>query len=192
MNFRVWRRNGAVNEMSTFLDLVKKRRSIRKYTSDPVPREMIETCIEAARHAPSASNTQGWRFYVTEGDLKDRLVKVGLGGVIVPNAFALAAPVIVVLGMELSVVTHRLGAGLKSIDYHLIDAGIAGEHFILQAAELGLGTCWIGWFNKKAVRSLLGIPLSWDIPALITLGFPAEEPKPKERRPASEICVFRR
>lgn len=181
-----------MNDKSTFLDLVKRRRSIRNYASDPVPREMIEACIEAARHAPSASNTQSWRFYIAEGDLKDRLVKSALGGIIVPNAFAIGAPVIVVLAMELSIVTHRLGAGLKSIDYHLIDAGIAGEHFVLQATELGLGTCWIGWFKKKAVRALLGIPSSWDIPALITLGFPAENPRPKERRPASEICVFRR
>jgi nitroreductase len=178
--------------MSMFLDLVKKRRSIRKYKSDPVPREMIELCVEAARHAPSASDTQGWRFFITEGDLKDRLVKAGTGGVVVPNKFALAAPVVVVLAMELSVVTHRLGARIKNIDYHLVDAGIAGEHFVLQAAELGLGTCWIGWFNKKAVRELLGIPSSWDVPALITLGFPAEEPGPKKRRPASEICTFKR
>jgi nitroreductase len=181
-----------MNEMNNFIDLVKRRRSIRNYKGDPVPREMIESCIEAARHAPSASNTPGWRFFIVEGDLKDRLVKAGMGGIVVPNKFAFTAPVVVVLAMKLSVVTHRLGAGIKGIDYHLVDAGIAGEHFVLQAAELGLGTCWIGWFNKKAVRALLGIPSGWDIPALITLGFPAEEPKPKERRPASEICTFRR
>jgi len=181
-----------MNEMNNFIDLVRKRRSIRKYRGDPVPREMIESCIEAARHAPSASNTQGWRFFIVEGDLKDRLVKAGMGGIVVPNKFAFSAPVVVVLAMKLSVVTHRLGAGIKGIDYHLVDAGIAGEHFVLQAAELGLGTCWIGWFNKKAVRALLGIPSGWDIPALITLGFPAEEPKPKERRPASEVCTFKR
>lgn len=181
-----------MNEMNNFIDLVRKRRSIRKYKGDPVPREMIESCIEAARHAPSASNTQGWRFFIVEGDLKDRLVKAGMGGIVVPNKFAFSAPVIVVLAMKRSVVTHRLGAGIKGIDYHLVDAGIAGEHFVLQAAELGLGTCWIGWFNKKVVRALLGIPSGWDIPALITLGFPAEEPKPKERRPASEVCTFKR
>ncbi|MGD1049095.1 MAG: nitroreductase family protein [Candidatus Krumholzibacteriaceae bacterium] len=177
--------------MENFIDLVKRRRSIRAYRADPIPRALIESCIEAVRYAPSASNTQGWRFIVTEGELKDRLVRAAMGGVVVPNKFALKAPVVVVLAMELSVVTHRLGARIKDIDYHLVDAGIAGEHFVLQAAELGLGTCWIGWFNKAAVRKLLKIPALWDIPALITLGYPAEDPKPKERRPAADICTFR-
>ena len=177
--------------MSAFMDLVMKRRSVRDYRPDPVPREMIESCVEAARFAPSASNTQGWRFFVAEGELKNRLVREAMGGVVVPNRFAAGAPVIVALAMKLDVVTHRLGAGMKGIDYHLLDAGIAGEHFVLRAAELGLGTCWIGWFDKKAVKRILDIPSNWDVPALITVGFPAEEPKPKERPLASEICTFK-
>ncbi|HVO76495.1 MAG TPA: nitroreductase family protein [Candidatus Bathyarchaeia archaeon] len=176
--------------MGTFIDLVKRRRSIRAYRDDPVPRWMIESCIEAVRYAPSASNTQGWRFFVTQGEFKEQLVREAMGGVVVPNRFARTAPVVVALAMELSLVTHRLGARVKDIDYHLVDAGIAGEHFVLQATELGLGTCWIGWFNKKRVRKLLGIPAGWDIPALITVGFPAEEPKPKERASAADICTF--
>ncbi|MFA4948416.1 MAG: nitroreductase family protein [Candidatus Krumholzibacteriia bacterium] len=176
--------------MSAFMDLVQKRRSVRDYRPDPVPREMIESCVEAARFAPSASNTQGRRFFVVEGEMKNRLVKEAMGGVIVPNRFAAGAPVIVALAMKLDVVTHRLGAGIKGIDYHLLDAGIAGEHFVLRAAELGLGTCWIGWFDKKKAKHILDIPSNWDVPALITVGFPAEEPKPKERLLASEICTF--
>jgi len=177
--------------MSAFMDLVMKRRSVRDYRPDPVPREMIESCVEAARFAPSASNTQGWRFFVAEGELKNRLVREAMGGVVVPNRFAAGAPVIVALAMKLDVVTHRLGAGMKGIDYHLLDAGIAGEHFVLRAAELGLGTCWIGWFDKKAAKRILDIPLAWDLPALITVGFPAEEPQAKERPLASEICTFK-
>jgi nitroreductase len=177
--------------MGKFIDLVKRRRSIRAYRIDPVPRDMIESCIEAVRYAPSASNTQGWRFFIAEGEFKDRLVREAMRGIVVPNRFAIEAPVIVVLAVKLSVITHRLGARIKNTRYHLIDAGIAGEHFVLQAAELGLGTCWIGWFNKKAVRRLLGISAGWDIPALITLGFPAEEPKAKVRRPLAEICTFK-
>jgi nitroreductase len=177
--------------MSAFMDLVMRRRSVRSYRPDPVPRDMIETCVEAARYAPSASNTQGWRFIVTEGELKKRLVKEALGGIVVPNRFAEGAPVIVALAMRLDVVTHRLGAGVKRIEYHLIDAGIAGEHFVLRAAELGLGTCWIGWFDKKAAKRLLEIPSRWDLPALIAVGFPAGSPGPKDRLPASEICAFK-
>jgi nitroreductase len=177
--------------MSAFTDLVMKRRSVRDYRPDPVPREMIESCVDAARFAPSASNTQGWRFFVAEGELKNRLVKEAMGGVVVPNRFAAGAPVIVALAMKLNAVTHRIGAGIKGIDYHLLDAGIAGEHFVLRAAELGLGTCWIGWFDKKAAKRILDIPRLWDLPALITVGFPAEEPKAKERPLASEICTFK-
>jgi nitroreductase len=177
--------------MSAFMDLVMKRRSVRDYRADPVPREMIESCVEAARFAPSASNTQGWRFFVVEGELKNRLVKEAMGGVVVPNRFASCAPVIVALAMKLDVVTHRIGAGIKGIDYHLLDAGIAGEHFVLRAAELGLGTCWIGWFDKKAAKRILDIPSKWDVPALITVGFPVEEPKAKGRPLTSEICTFK-
>jgi nitroreductase len=177
--------------MSAFMDLVMKRRSVRGYRPDPVPREMIESCVEAARFAPSASNSQGWRFFVAEGDAKNRLVEEALGGIVVPNRFAAGAPVIVALAMKLNVVTNRLGARIKGIDYHLLDAGIAGEHFVLRAAELGLGTCWIGWFDKKKAKRVLDIPSSWDLPALIAVGFPGEEPKPKERRSSSEILTFK-
>jgi len=177
--------------MKSFIELVKKRRSIRRYRPDPVPREMIESCIEAARFAPTASNAQGWRFFIVEGALKDRLIEKALGGIVVPNRWARSAPVVVVLAMELRVITNRIGARIKGITYHMVDAGIAGEHFVLQAAELGLGTCWIGWFNKKAVRAVAGIPAGWDIAALITVGFPAEEPRGKDRRPLREISTFK-
>jgi nitroreductase len=177
--------------MENFIDLVKSRRSIRRYRPDPVPRELIECCLEAARHAPTASNRQGWRFYVAEGDLKDRIARECLGGV-VRNAFAKTAPVIVAVAMKLSLVTNRIGGRLKGIEYHVLDAGIAGEHFVLQAAELGLGTCWIGWFDKKAVRRILDIPASWDVPALIALGYPGEAPRAKRRRPIDEMSSFKR
>ena len=172
--------------MNAFIDLVKKRRSIRSYRSDPVPREMIESCIEAVRYAPSASNTQGWRFFVVEGDLKDRLVEEAMGG-IVPNKFAATAPVIIVLAMKRSIVTHRLGAAVKGIGYHLIDAGIAGEHFVLQAAELGLGTCWIGWFDEEKARQALGVPEGIRIVASTPLGYPDESPEARPRKSMIEI-----
>ncbi len=174
-----------------FIDLVKKRRSIRKYLSDPVPRELIERCIEAATYAPTACNTQSWRFIIVEGDLKRELVERSLGGFIVPNRFASEAPAVVVIATDMSLVTHRIGGKLKGIEYHLIDAGIAGEHFVLQATELGLGTCWIGWFDKKAVKRLLGLPVGWDVPAMLTVGYPAGDTAEKERKSVDEVVEFR-
>lgn len=177
--------------MSKFIDLVKRRRSIRQYRPDHVPHELIETCIEAARYAPTACNTQGWRFIVVEGEMKDRLVEESLGGVIIPNRWATTAPAVVVIAMDRNLITHRIGGGIKGISYHFIDAGIAGEHFVLQAAELGLGTCWLGWFKKKVVKRLLELPGNWDVAAMITIGYPAVEPAEKKRRPVEEITSYK-
>jgi nitroreductase len=174
-----------------FMDLVKKRRSTRKYLSDRVPRELIERCIEAATYAPTACNTQSWRFVVVEGDLKRELVEKSLGGIIVPNRFVGEAPAIVVIATDLDLVAHRIGGKVKGIDYNLIDAGIAGEHFVLQAAELDLGTCWIGWFDKKAVKRLLKLPSGWDVSAMLTIGYPAEKPSEKQRKRVDEVAEFR-
>ena len=177
--------------MKPFIDLVRERRSVRDFTAEPVPRELLERCLEAARHAPSACHRQEWRFIVTEGLLKERIVAECLGDPPVPNRWAVDAPVIVVLATAREIVTHRIGAGIRGVRYDLIDAGIAGEHFILQAAELGIGTCWIGWFRKRRLRRILGLPRRWDIPALIAVGYSRSGQAPIERRPIEEIGEFR-
>ena len=177
--------------MTRFIDLVKKRRSVRSYRPDPVPREMIVKCVEAARYAPTACDTQSWRFIVVEGEMKERLIRESLGGLVVPNRWASSAPTIVVIASSLRLVTHRIGGGMKGIGYHWIDTGIAGEHFVLQAAELGLGTCWIGWFDKKAAKKLLDLPGSCEVTSMLAVGFPAEEPLEKKRRTVDEIVTFR-
>jgi nitroreductase len=177
--------------MPEFIDIVRSRRSVRRYLPDTVPREMLEKCLEAARHAPTACDTQSWRFIVTEGGLKDRIAGECLGEQPVPNRWAADAPVIVVLASARDIVTHRIGAGIKGTKYDLIDAGIAGEHFVLQAAELGLGTCWLGWFRKRRIRKLLGLPPGWEVTALITVGFPAGEMGEKARKSLDEIREYR-
>lgn len=174
--------------MNAFIDLVRRRRSIRRYKPDPIPSEMIEACIDATRYAPTACNRQSWKFIIAEGILKDRLVDKALGGVVVPNRWVKTAPVIAVIAMDLDAVVHRMAGGIKKIRYHMVDAGIAGEHFVLQATELGLGTCWIGWFNKRAVKRILDLPAGWDVPAMIALGFPDEEPGEKKRREIGKVA----
>lgn len=177
--------------MTKFIDLVRRRRSVRRYRPDPVPPEMIDACIEAARYAPTACNRQSWKFIIAEGAVKDRIVDEALGGLIVPNRWAESAPVLLVIAMDLDAVVHRIAAAVKKIRYHMLDAGIAGEHFVLQATELGLGTCWIGWFSKRAVKSILHLPAGWDVPAMIAVGFPDEVPGEKERRGLETIAVRR-
>jgi nitroreductase len=175
----------------TFLGIVKLRRSVRRYKPDPVPRELVEKCLEAARYSPSACNTQCFRFIIAERAMKNRLVSECLGEPPVPNRWAAQAPVIAVLAVRKNIVTHTVGGNIKGTRYDLLDAGIAGEHFVLQAAELGLGICWLVWFRKGRVRKLLGIPGNWDIAAMITLGYVDEEPGEIARIPMDEIREYR-
>ena len=139
------------------LDHIRQRHSCRSYREEPVAREHIESLLEAARLAPSACNQQPWRFaIVTDNALRQRLVNEGfLPGI--RMQWALMAPVHIVLGIKRGVVTHRIAPLFSRVDYPLIDAGIAGEHLVLAATELGLGTCWIGpGADQKSIIEHLG------------------------------------
>ena len=168
--------------MNRFTELVAARYSCRDYKTDPVPREALEQMMEAARLAPSACNRQPWRFVVaTEPGLRARLLEEGtLPGL--GMTWAAQAPVILVLGMKKSFVTHRVAPLVSQVDYTLLDLGIAGEHAILQAAELGLGTCWIGWIKPKEIRRILDWPAELTPQALITVGWPASRRERKSPR----------
>jgi nitroreductase len=178
--------------MSGFSELVASRFSCRSYRTDPVPRSALEQILEAARLAPSACNRQPWRFaVVTEAALRSRLLDEGL----LPGlgmTWAAEAPVILVLGMKKSLITHRIAPLLSQVEYPLLDLGIAGEHAILQATELGLGTCWIGWIRPKVVRRILGWPADILPQSLITLGWPASRPEQASPRlPLADITTWR-
>lgn len=175
----------------TFLELVKRRRSIRRYAAKAVSRETIDRCLEAARLAPSACNSQPWYFVVVDDEkLKNRLADEAFSRVYSMNSFAKDAPVLIVAVTQRSSYTACLGGYLRGTQYSLIDIGIACEHIILQAEEEGLGTCWLGWFNEKAVKKILGISRSEKVDVIISMGYPEEEPKDKLRKPLSEIRRF--
>ncbi len=174
-----------------FLDLVRKRQSERRYSAKPVPREIIERCLEAARLAPSACNSQPWTFLVVEGDTKDRLAAAAFSGIYSMNSFAGRAPALVVVVTERSKYFARLGGQFRGVQYSLIDIGIACEHLILQAAEDGVGTCWLGWFNEKGVKKVLDLPRSSRIDVVISLGYPeSENPRDKKRKELGEVRRF--
>lgn len=172
-----------------FQALVARRRSCRAYKPDPVPRGQLEMLIEAARLAPSACNRQPWRFaVVTAADKRQALVRDGLMPGMAMD-WAADAPVIVAIGMARDFATHRLAPALTGVDYPLLDLGIAGEHLVLQAAELGLGTCWIGWIRPAAIRKIVGWSRGVKPVALITVGRPAEpEGEPRPRLAMNEIA----
>src|SRR3989338_7816393 len=130
----------------TFLELVNKRRSVRGYISRPVPKEVIERCLEAARLAPSACNAQPWYFMIVDDPvLKDKVSSAAFSGIYSMNSFAQTAAALVVVVREKSKRAAALGGFYRHTQYNLVDIGIACEHFILQAAEDGVGTCWLGW-----------------------------------------------
>ena len=154
------------------LDLIKQRKSVRDFLDRPVEREKIMTCLEAARLAPSACNSQPWKFIVVDdNELKNNLCRAAFSGIYSINSFCKMAPIIVVVISEKSKFIARVGELFRGTKYYLIDIGVACEHFILQAEDLGLGTCWIGWLNEQAVKSTLGIPRRKKIDILIALGY---------------------
>lgn len=157
---------------SYFMDLIKKRKSERSYDPDlTLSDNYIESMVEAARLAPSASNRQPWHFIaVKDKNIRKRICDEALGG-IVANKFVSDAPVIFVVCTDVGFSVVKMGEIVKGISYHLIDAGIAGEHLVLQAAELGIGTCWIGWFNEKRIKKILTIPKAVKVVSLITAGY---------------------
>jgi nitroreductase len=175
-----------------FQQLVKGRRSIRRYLEKPVEREKILTCIEAARLAPSADNVQPWRFLIIDDpDLKDQFAKEVFSGIYFVTKFAAKAPVIIVILARLDIIANRIGKQIQNIHYYYIDSGIAGEHIVLQAEELGLGTCWIGWFNPRKARRFLKIPRKYKIVSLMAMGYYEKKPsREKKRRKLEEIAWF--
>lgn len=175
-----------------FLELVQKRRSTRKYLPKPVPREAIDRCIETARLAPSACNSQPWSFIIADkDDLRDDLASAAFSGPYSMNSFAKEAPVLIAVVTERSGYIARLGGYFKGVQYSLIDIGIACEHLVLQAEEEGLGTCWLGWFNEKAVKKVLGLPDEKKIDIIISMGYPEENvTREKPRKTLDEIRKY--
>ncbi len=177
--------------MTSFLELVTARHSVRTYNSYPVEQEKIERCLEAARLAPSACNAQPWKFTVVQ----DESVITGIAEAsLLPgsamNRFVKDVPVIVGVTGESPNITSFLGSFIKRKKLFLLDIGMAAEHFCLQAAEEGLGTCMLGWFNERKVKRLLGIPRGKRLYLLIALGYPAETEdyfREKNRKAPDEI-----
>jgi nitroreductase len=159
-----------------FYEVVKKRRSIRRYGDAPVPKESIMKVLEAARIAPSAGHRQPWHFVVVQD-------KATIGKLAGRSQWAAEAPAMIV----------ALADPDASPSWYDNDVGIAFEHIVLAATDLGLGTCWMGQTRRDAeVKELLGIPGKYKVVALTPLGVPDETPGPKERKDLDEIVSWER
>lgn len=170
--------------------ILNARRSVRSFDSRPVNEKDIISIIEAARLSPSACDSQTWRFiFVTQREIIRKICHEAMRPVI-PNKWLEQAPLVIVGCSQLDVIANRVGARVTGIEYYQIDLGIAMEHMVLKATELGLGTCWIGWFDETHVKGILGIPKKIKVSALLAVGYPKETPVKKRKRKPTEKIAF--
>lgn len=150
-----------------FDDVIHMRKSVRRYSSQFVEPDQIHRVLEAARLAPSWANKQCWHFVVVkDADNRKRLTDAA-GAV---NNWIKDAPIIIAACADPQESGHR-----GDIDYYLVDTAIAMEHLVLAAANEGLATCWLGYFNEPMVKAALNIPEEIRVLALSPLGYPIEQ-----------------
>ncbi len=165
------------------LEIIRRRRSVRKYKEDPIPEDVLFRVLEAARLAPSGKNLQPWKFII----VRDKLLKEKLAEASIQQYFMAKAPVVIVACGFPEECYSRMGRYMKSWP---VDVAIALEHLILQAEEENLGTCWIGAFEEKEVKSILGIPKEVKVLALTPLGYPEVKPSSRRRKSLEEIISY--
>lgn len=163
-------------------EAIKRRYSVRAYQSKEVARESLERVLGAARLAPSAHNSQAWKFIVVQDEQKRK----ELAGAARQEFVAEAPVVIVAVALETKEV---LSSGVPAYPVNL---AIAIDHITLAALGEGLGTCWVGAFSQEKVKEILEIPAECQVVALLPLGFPADRPGPKRRKTLQEIVSWDR
>ena len=155
------------------LDVILSRRSIRHYESKEIPKDVLDKIVEAGRQSPSAVNKQPYRFViVTDSELKKEMKSL------FSRCLEKAPAILVGCANPKALLTGK---------WATIDTTIALENMVLAAWSLGVGSCWIGSFNEQKIKDLLKIPKDWKIVGLVTLGYPAETPKPKKKKPTDEL-----
>jgi len=168
-----------------FSQLILSRQSVRKYSDRAVEAEKLRELVEAVRLAPSACNAQPWTLLMVDApELKNKVAQATCSKAFGLNKFATQAPIMAVLVVEKPKWTVRMGAWIQRREFPLIDIGIAAAHFCLQAADLGLATCMMGWFDEKTIKKLLHIPRGRRIGLVISLGYaaPGYPLRPKSRK----------
>ena len=201
--------------MLTTKEAIEKRRSIRKYKQDPVPEEHLRALLDAARLAPSGSNSQPWRFKL----VRDEKTRQALAQASYKQSFIAEAPVVFVCCIDLKAFIDGTVSGIQDLGrigavegrivkviadrterYSPVDIeeltprialnlAIAVEHIVLRALDFGLGTCWIRLFDEKAVKNIFGWGRNIHVVALLPVGYPAEAPAPRRRLAIKEILI---
>jgi nitroreductase len=196
------------------MEAIRDRRSIRRYDSRPVPQEIIDELLEAARLAPSTSNLQTWKFKV----ITDESTRKSLREAAFNQRFVENAPVVIVacadfnafgdratrtlellrtraVRVSLPMLLRSLRSGKaedleeRNLTGAIINVSIAVENMVLAAVSLGLGTCWVRAFQAERVSEILSLPPEYPPLFLLPLGYPAEDPEARSRRPLDEILL---
>lgn len=166
-----------------FQELITKRYSVRAYKPDPVAEETLQKVLDAARLAPTAHNFQPFQLVVLHTAGREEELKR-----IYERNWLSQAPVIVVV----CAVYEGAWLRMDKKNYAEVDATIAMDHLILAATALGLGTCWIAAFNPEELRALLKLPDGVEPIALTPIGYAANQPREKNRKPLSELVRYER
>lgn len=177
--------------MQSFLELVQHRQSDRAYLDKPVEKEKIDRILEAARLAPSACNSQPWRFIVvTDPEKRMQVADATASKLLSMNHFTKQAPVQLVVIEDSSNFTSSVGGLVKNKHYPHIDLGIVAAHISLAATDEGLGSCIIGWCDEKKIQKTLDIPKNKRVMLVILLGYSAQALREKKRKTKEEIVSY--
>ncbi len=164
-----------------FIELARKRSSVRRYETTPVEESALQEILEAGRLAPSAANYQPWHFLVVRDEQKRREL-----GQTYKKDWFWQAPVILIVCVEPAKGWTRMDGR----NYAWVDGTIAMDHMTLCATDLGLGTCWVGAFDAARLKQVLGLPEGVEPVAMTPLGKPAADGPPKKRKPMEEIVRY--
>jgi nitroreductase len=176
--------------MKSFLELAQARQSDRSYEPGRIiEREVLDRILEAGRLAPSACNGQPWHFTaVTEPELLQQVAKatssIGL------NKFVKDSAALVLITLEPTNITSRLGSGIKDKDFPIMDIGIASAYLTLAAEDEGIGSCILGWFDEPKVKELAGIPQKKRLMLIVALGYAAKPKRKKVRKEWGKVVSF--
>ena len=177
--------------MQSFLELVQHRQSDRAYLDKPVETEKINRILEAARLAPSACNSQPWKFIVVTDPEKRLLIADATASKLLSmNHFTKQAPVQLVVIEESGNFNSSVGGWAKDKHFPHIDLGIVAAHISLAAQDEGLGSCIIGWCDEKKVKKTLDIPKNKRVMLVILLGYSAQTLREKKRKSKEEIVSY--
>ena len=167
--------------MEVTVEAIRKRRSVRKYEETELSDDQVNQVLEGAIYAPSWANKQGWQIMVVKSaETRAKVSEVLEGN---PGARAVAtAPVLLVVCMD-----PGASGVLKGKEYYMVDAGILMDHLMLEAADIGLGTVFVGMFDEDKVRGVLGVPDEYRIVGLTPLGVPTKMPRERPHKELAEI-----